>query len=107
MDSTKSSEVKYYKAVFEKAVFPEYTFCGFTLFVEVYCDGKFFRDHCWVKFSKRLKKYGLKKGDIISFSAKQEKYIDVNTLEVSKIGLRHLRNISIISRKNHTSKETL
>ena len=51
----------------------------------------FFRDHAWLKKSKRFNNY--KKGDIISFEARKKKYL---SSEGYKIGLRHIRNIQKI-----------
>ena len=57
----------------------------------IYVDGKFFRDHAWVKSSRRFKR--LKAGDMFTATAEVYDYIDVDTNKATKKGLRHFRHI--------------
>ena len=57
----------------------------------IYVDGKFFRDHAWIKSSKRFNR--IKVGDVFTATAEMYDYIDVDTNKATKKGLRHFRNI--------------
>ena len=63
----------------------------YVLIKAVYVNGKFFRDHNFIKYSRRLK--GIKKGDIISFTSKLEEYIDSENITKKKIGFKSIRSV--------------
>lgn len=62
------------------------------LLTDVTAEGNVFRDHVWVKWSKRLSKFRFR--DRIKFTAKQIEYLSSNG---TNHGLSHLRNIKRIS----------
>ena len=49
-----------------------------------------FRDHVWIKSTKRFEKLNLKKGDKVLFTARVEEYLSTTSY---KLGLRHVRNL--------------
>lgn len=49
-----------------------------------------FRDHVWIKLTKRFEKLNLKKGDKVFFTARIEEYLSTTSY---KLGLRHIRNL--------------
>jgi len=61
------------------------------LLKEVYFNGKFFRDHLWIKKTGRLNK--AKENEKISFTGRVLHYPDAEK-EEPKIGLTHIRNVN-------------
>lgn len=65
--------------------------CPYVLLKPVYKDsGELFRDHCWVKWSKRFLDFSI--GDTIKFTAKEYNYI---SSDGDRIGLKHIRYITL------------
>ena len=62
----------------------------YVLLENVFEDEIEFRNHCWIKLTKRFEKMKLMKGDRIIFNARKEEYL---SSEGPKIGLRHIRNL--------------
>ncbi len=54
-------------------------------------NNEVFRNHSWIKSTRRIEALNLKKGDRITFTARKEEYL---SSEGPKIGLRHIRNVS-------------
>ena len=82
-----------YEATFRRLSMQNSYSMGFILLEDVFdsVTGELFRDHTWVKNSKRWNKIPLKDGDRVRFQALEEEYIS-NTSD-EKIGLRHIRNV--------------
>lgn len=55
-----------------------------------------FRDHCWTKFTKRLR--NVRYGDVIEFTADKVIYPDSQDVTSTKVGIRSLRNVKILER---------
>ena len=66
----------------------------YMLLHNVYVNGEYFRDHCFIVLKRRLSV--LEYGDYFSASAEMYEYIDSNDLAKKKIGLRGFRSISKI-----------
>ncbi len=62
---------------------------------KVYINGVFFRDHSYIKMTKRLK--DIRVGDNITATAKLIEYISVDTNKKDKLGFRTLRNVQVIT----------
>lgn len=58
-----------------------------------------FRDHVWIKSTKRFEKLNLKNGDKVFFTARVEEYLSTTS---SKLGLRHVRNLQ---KDNYNAKD--
>lgn len=54
-------------------------------------DNTLFREHVWIKWSKRLSRFS--RGDRIQFSADVETYTSSTG---GNLGLKHIRNITLI-----------
>lgn len=70
---------------------------------DVYVDGKYFKDHSWVKMSKRLENAQtsqnprkVKKGDIISATAEVSEYLNGSSMADRKLGLKTFRHVRIV-----------
>jgi len=61
---------------------------------DVIIDGEFFRDHVWVKNSKRFDRF--KKDDQITFTAEFKEYLDSSNVNNTKKGLRHIRFVKVL-----------
>ena len=62
---------------------------------DVYVNGSYFRDHCYIRVTKRTKH--LKIGGSIEAYAEVYKYIDVATNRPDKQGVRSLRSAKLVS----------
>jgi len=70
----------------------------FVLFHDVYIDGKYFRDHIWVKNSKVLSRAKLEKNQKYEFNCKIGEYMDINNPTGSKkIGLKSIASMKKLS----------
>ncbi len=58
---------------------------------DVFVDDEFFRDHVWVRNSKRFERF--KKGDNMTFTAEFKEYIDSSDINKNKLGLRRIRYV--------------
>lgn len=62
------------------------------LLVGITKDGEPWRDHVWIKpKDKLLKKF--KRKDKITFSGREYKYLDINTNELTKSGIKSIRDV--------------
>ena len=59
--------------------------------VDVYINGVFFRDHSFIKNTKRLKYF--REYDKISFTALVNLYPNPHTNKMDKVGFKHIRNV--------------
>ena len=63
---------------------------------DVYVNGEFFRDHSWIKMTKRLSVVSA--GDKVSSTAILMDYFDTNTNKKYKVGFRSFRNVKICNK---------
>lgn len=84
--------MRLYEATFVRVGNPIQISSSFILLAEIVnkSTGEIFRDHTWVRNSKRISKLDLKSGEKIIFMAREEEYVSISS---NKMGLRHLRNI--------------
>ena len=61
---------------------------------DIYLDGIFWRNHAYIKSTKRLKH--LCKGDVFAATAEPYLYIDVDTNRCDKIGLSGFRSVVVV-----------
>lgn len=59
---------------------------------DVHANGSYFRDHIWLKITRRMKNANLQKGQRIFFTATSYKYIDQGNPKTPKIGFTNKRN---------------
>lgn len=69
------------------------------VFVDVYVNGEYFRDHTGVKMAKRLKK--LKAGDKVTASATMIKYLSFKgKTPEEKLGFKSFREVKICNKNS-------
>jgi hypothetical protein len=61
-----------------------------------HADGVLFRDHCWIKLSKRITAANLSIGDRIEFQAQIKFYANPDSLHIKKVGLSNVKHITIL-----------
>jgi len=61
---------------------------------DIQVDGEFFRDHTWIRLNRQINNLNLKRGDMISGTAKLFAYQDIEDKNREKYGLKKLRNLS-------------
>lgn len=77
-------------ATFEKTVFSHGD--NYSLFQNVWVNGKHYFDHIWIKETERLKQACFKKNDVITALANISEYF-TETINNSKYGFKKLRFI--------------
>ena len=60
---------------------------------DVEVDGEHFRDHLWLKITRRIDNLKLAPGDILTGTAFLESYMNIEDLKNNKITFRHIRNL--------------
>lgn len=82
----------------EKIVRSKHSNSDMILLKDVYINDNFFRDHAWIKMTKRLSV--LVVGDKFTATATVIKYYDLETNREEKLGLRSFRNVRKITAEN-------
>jgi len=80
-------------AVIENITLNKNTNNEMIVLANVHVNGEYFRDHSWIKMTKRLSKVSI--GDKISATATLINYIDSSSIKNSKYGLKSFRNVQI------------
>lgn len=76
------------------------------LIEDVHVNGEYYKDHAWIKMSKRLQYPGgideppLKVGDKIKSTAEVYEYLDGSSVSDMKIGFKTFRSVRIIGEYN-------
>ena len=69
----------------------DYMVTDYILLEDVYIQGEYWRDHCYIKKSERLE--GVSKDDLISFTATLYEYLDSEDVTNMKIGVKEIRSV--------------
>ena len=82
-------------ATVEKIVVDNHTNLEMILLKDVYINGTFFRNHAWLKMTKRLSVLGFK--DHFTATASLIHYYDVDTNRKDKLGFKSFRSVCKIA----------
>lgn len=83
----------------EKIVRSKHSNSEMILLKDIYVNGEYFRDHAWIKMTKRLSV--LVVGDKFTATATVMKYYDLETNREEKLGLKSFRSVKLQQKIRH------